>query len=105
MKRSPLRRGGPLQRRTRLRARRDPVRRQRLEAFRQAVLGHAGYRCQVDAPACRGRAVMVHHRLPRSAGGDDHPDNGLAVCGSCHGWVHAHPTISYEHGWLRHRAT
>lgn|SRR3990167_3096493 len=28
------------------------------------------------------------------------PTNGLALCNSCHMWIHQHPLISYEKGWL-----
>ena len=30
-------------------------------------------------------------------------ENLLDVCHACHGWIHNHPAISYEHGWMKHR--
>lgn len=74
--------------------------------FRRVVLGRSD-RCQVGAAGCTFRAVHPHHVLPRGmGGGSDHdPDQGLACCDFCHRWVHAHPTESYDKGWLlRHGA-
>jgi hypothetical protein len=28
--------------------------------------------------------------------------NLLDLCDPCHRWVHAHPKISYDNGWLKH---
>jgi len=46
-----------------------------------------------------------HHRQLRRFG-DHSTANLILLCGSgttgCHGWVHAHPKISYENGWLVH---
>jgi hypothetical protein len=41
-----------------------------------------------------------HHRRMRSQGGPDTVENLLDLCPPCHRWVHAHPRISYEAGWL-----
>jgi hypothetical protein len=51
---------------------------------------------------CTGRAEHVHHLQARSQGGSDDPANLAAVCHACHGWIHAHPALSYRMGWLRH---
>lgn len=112
MKRSPLRRVTPLRAKTplrsrsRLRAKRDPDRRQRQEAFRQAVVSAAGGKCQAQTPDCPPYphpSSMVHHILPRSAGGPDEPSNGLAVCRAAHARIHDRPEEAYAAGWLRKR--
>lgn len=54
---------------------------------------------------CTGRAEHRHHKLPRSAGGDDTPENTTDLCGACHRYVHAHPTFGYESGYLIRRST
>lgn len=28
--------------------------------------------------------------------------NLLWICAAGHTWVHQHPAVSYEHGWLMH---
>lgn len=49
----------------------------------------------------------IHHRRMRSQSPKDvvhNVENLIVLCGSgttgCHGWVHAHPAVSYERGWL-----
>jgi hypothetical protein len=66
----------------------------------QAVLSRSRGRCEL----CGRRGTQIHHRLPRSAGGDDTIDNLLYVCGfgnvdGCHGDCHSH-TDRYRNGWL-----
>ncbi len=57
--------------------------------------------CRVRVhPRCNGRAAHQHHRKLRSQGGTNDPDNLLGVCVLCHHEIHAHPAVSYEHGWL-----
>lgn len=55
-----------------------------------------------------GRSLHVthgsrHHRQLRRHG-DHSPANLILLCGSgttgCHGWVHAHPALAYEMGWM-----
>jgi hypothetical protein len=49
-----------------------------------------------------------HHRRPRSHkfAGLHEASNLIDVCGSgtqgCHGYIHAHPSWAYEHGYLVH---
>ena len=50
-----------------------------------------------------------HHRKLRGHCRKDErhtPANIVLLCGSgttgCHGWVHAHPALAYEAGWLVH---
>ena len=39
--------------------------------------------------SCGGEAHHHHHKKRRSQGGEDGPENGLALCGICHGFLHA----------------
>lgn len=71
-------------------------------------MSRCGGRCEAQAPDCDLRATQAHHILPRGmGGGSSHdPELGLAVCDSCHGWIHANVAESYERGWLmRHGST
>lgn len=69
---------------------------------RREVIEAAYGRCQAQAsPDCQFAAQHVHHVLPRGRGGkDDGSTPLLAVCFMCHDWIHGHPTISYDKGWL-----
>ena len=50
---------------------------------RREVLARDRHRCQT--PGCgRTRFLEVHHLTPRNQGGDNHPDNLVTLCGSCH---------------------
>lgn len=55
-------------------------------------------RCEF--PDCRRQGSQYHHRLMRSQGGLGTLDNCMLLCDEHHGYVHAHPTEAYEHGWL-----
>lgn len=70
---------------------------------RRDVESRAGGRCELVTPACETTGTECHHLLPRSAGGDDSLGNLAWACPACHRWVHDHPTVSYERGWLRSR--
>ena len=111
MKRTPLRRGGPLRRRTPLRqfspkrAKRQRLRQQmvRAELARRglceagAVITHAG-------PTARGPggAVELHEPLTRARGGAIlDPANTIAICRSCHDWIHVNPAAATDLGLLR----
>lgn len=68
--------------------------------WRTAVKEAYDYTCQ----RCfvRHDIIHAHHKATRGS----HPElkyvvsNGIPLCGSCHAWVHHHPKISYEKGWL-----
>ena len=50
-------------------------------AMRDAVLARAKGRCE----GCGiGALLEVHHRVKRSAGGQDEAQNGVALCRPCH---------------------
>ncbi|TDW30993.1 hypothetical protein EDD25_2781 [Cryobacterium psychrophilum] len=59
------------------------------------------YRCMRCGVAIDGGSR--HHRQRRQVGGHSLPQLVL-LCGSgttgCHGWVHAHPQQSREHGYI-----
>lgn len=74
-----------------------------LTAAKREVRARSGGRCEVGAPVCVGRAVHVHHALMRSQGGNRHdPAKMIDACRPCHDYVHAHPSESFERGWLLH---
>lgn len=122
MRRKPMRRGKPLQRKPRG-PRQTPAKPTKSpdmpQWVREAVYARSGGRCEVGATeACRARGGWfdgvdgrsIHHRRPRRLGGsralDIHdPANLLAVCGvgalgGCHAHIESHRTEAYENGWL-----
>jgi hypothetical protein len=61
--------------------------------------------CEAAIPdVCLGRATHRHHVRMRSHGDDDSRENTIDVCGAggCHDFIHLHPAMSYENGWLKH---
>lgn len=49
------------------------------------------------------RATDVHEPLLRSRGGDiTDPDQCVALCRSCHDFVHNFPLIALEEGFMKH---
>lgn len=55
---------------------------------------------------CGGMGANWHHRRSKSIR-DQHTDcpcNGVWLCGSgsmgCHGWVHSHPLLARQQGWI-----
>jgi len=122
VKRSPLRRGKPLARgkglartgfmrrasgRTRnLDRATTPPARPKSTAIpaevRDLVRARSQGRCEVfDGSArCASDAHHMHHRLPRSRGGEHTADNLLHVCASHHHEIHTHPQWGYQHGYL-----
>lgn len=71
-----------------------------------AVIERSKGRCEAGvAHDCNGRGQHLHHRLPRSAGGEHSVDNILHACRPCHDAIHAHPVVSYALGHLIRRST
>lgn len=117
MKRTPLRRGEPLERRTPLQRGSTPLRRTplarigrrgarhsaRMRKLRPAVFARDGYRCAaLIAPRCTGRAENAHHLWPSERGGPDSAENLISVCWPCHDWIHnKQPTEARRLGLLR----
>lgn len=52
-------------------------------------------------------AYSFHHRKGRGGKSPHTPQNLVTLCGSgttgCHGFVHAHPSYSYDHGFMVRR--
>jgi len=98
MKRSPLIRRTPL--------RRTPIRRSSTSkadfhpSVRHEIARRSKGRCEAGTPDCVGRATMIHHIRRRSQGGKGTVANGLHVCAPCHTFIHDHPWLSAEAGWL-----
>ena len=110
-RRAPLHRGGRLARRTPLRsvsAKRAKVQQQRRTMVREelarrelceagAMIRFGGHRS-----LCAGLAVDLHEPLTRARGGSIlDPANTVAVCRSCHDWIHDNPTAATDLGLLR----
>lgn len=55
---------------------------------------------------CGGNSapVDVHELLPRSAGGSiTERSNCIAICRTCHGWIHSNPALARKVGLLKSR--
>ncbi|MBN1954282.1 MAG: HNH endonuclease [Anaerolineae bacterium] len=48
--------------------------------------------------ACGGMAVIVHHIVRKRNGGSDEDDNLIALCRSCHSYLHAKTGESWGMG-------
>jgi hypothetical protein len=59
--------------------------------------------CEAQTEKCTGRAEIRHHKRGRGKPGDDDREHTLDVCDACHRWIHAHPRVSYERGWMEKR--
>ena len=88
MKRTPLKRSG-------YKLKRTPIRQiSKKQAARNKELAKIPYpadgRCQ--NPLCRRlpdfRGLAKHHKVMRSHGGSDKPDNLIWVCAKCHSLFH-----------------
>ncbi len=56
-------------------------------AVRQKVL--ARYRHQCQRPGCNHtQFLQIHHKIPRSRGGSNNPDNLTCLCSTCHKLIH-----------------
>ena len=92
-----MKRSGPLRRKY------DAEKIARHADWRAGVMHRANWKCEaVDLPhLCASRAEEPHHVLPRSRGGKDVLDNGLAVCAEAHRTIHSYPVHARELGYLR----
>ncbi len=72
--------------------------RQRIKVVKE-LLRTRGELCEAGLPVCEGRAVDVHERLARSAGGSiTNPDGLLLLCRPCHRYVTEHKREAIELG-------
>lgn len=95
-RRTPLRRTRWKRKPTTRAYREDPA----LTASRPVVKRRSGGRCEVQTAVCTGTAAHMHHIESRRFG-DHSPSNLLHACLACHDWLHAHPKISHERGWIK----
>ncbi|WP_394338975.1 HNH endonuclease [Halorubrum sp. CSM-61] len=63
------------------------------KSTRQTVLDRDDNRCQrcnikVAAGSENGAGFQLHHIVPFSAGGPNHPDNLVTLCNDCHTLAH-----------------
>lgn len=42
----------------------------------------------------------MHHRITRSQGGRDYPENLVTLCAGCHHWAHHNPYAARREGLL-----
>lgn len=104
-----MKRGGPIQRRTPLRAKTGLRFRSRRMAARyterrrlvEHMLAMRPW-CEARVEGvCTGRSEHVHEPKTRARSGDIlDPRNAVTVCGACHSWIHGHPVQAHELGLL-----
>ena len=70
--------------------------------MRLVIRQRSRHQCEARTEACVGAGEHIHHRKLRSQGGTNSANNLIDVCTPCHNWIHAHPALSYERGWLIH---
>lgn len=110
-----MKRGGPLPRRTPLKAKTEIPRattqiRQKApakpgvvsaeRAAKKAVRERSNNLCEarIDG-ACDGKGLDFSHRIAKGQGGPWLPSNGLRLCRQCHSWCHAHPELAKLWMW------
>lgn len=49
---------------------------------------------------CGRQARDLHHKAGRSGENYTDPTTFMAVCRTCHDWIHANPSKARERGWL-----
>ena len=54
-------------------------------AQRKAIYRRDGYRCALCDST---KYIQIHHIIPRSCGGTDHPHNLITLCADCHAAAH-----------------
>ncbi len=69
---------------------------------REEIRTRDGQRC---AKCGSPRDLHVHHRIRRSQGGRDEPQNLVTLCQIHHSWVHANPMAARREGLLLSRGT
>lgn len=70
------------------------------EAVKARVIRRSLGHCEAQLPGCWGKAVLFHHILRRSHGGEGTEENCLHLCTPCHTWIHDHPAESEARGML-----
>lgn len=119
-----MKRGGPIERRTPLRAKtglarkrerperkvsppkpraakRKGLRRPAMDGnLRAAVYERAAGMCDRCGHAIHPDAWECHHRKLRSQGGEDSHENLIALCPGCHAWAHGNPLAAKTQGFI-----
>jgi hypothetical protein len=112
VKRTPLTRRTPLKAKTGLKQggglKRTAMKRKNTgpdpawQAVRDEVAARAGTWCEVRwDERCVRYGSHAHHKLRRSQGGPDTPENLVWACHVCHELIHRNPAEAKARGWLR----
>lgn len=100
-----MKRGGPLRRRTPLRAvgKKGRLDAAGVRAAKAELLLRSQGRCEARgfSPLCTGYGIHAHHVVRRSQGGRNEPSNLLWVCHPCHERIHACPADALVAGLLK----
>jgi hypothetical protein len=101
-----MKRGGPLKRRTRLKAHSERGQSyvDELNELRPLLNARSGGRCEVQANGDHHGWVVPHHRKRRSQGGPNTLANLLMACEYHHRIIHMFPDVAYDAGLLIRRA-
>ena len=67
-----------------------------LREFSRAVLERANHLCE---RCFSGHGLHAHHRLPKSRGGTNEPENGVCFCWRCHDLCHSHAVFDRDE-WI-----
>jgi hypothetical protein len=73
------------------------------QASRLAVQRRSSGCCEVETPDCPvgwHNAHHMHHISGRTGVEAHAPSNLLYVCNAAHAYIHAHPEVSRERGWM-----
>lgn len=109
-RRTALRPGSPLVRKTELK-RTAGLTRRAIKASRPVVSpeekaakdtarARAGGLCEIQLPGlCHGRGLDFSHRIREGQGGPWSPRNGLYACRACHEWTHRYPRAARVRRW------
>lgn len=57
--------------------------------------------CQINVATCTGIATEIHHSAYRHGDNYLNTDTWVAVCRECHQYIHLHPELAREQGWLK----
>ena len=71
-----------------------------MKAVRPVIYERAGGVCEVCRVGIWFTTFEAHHRKLRTRGGDDSPENLLALCSRCHKWVHDNPAEATALGYM-----
>lgn len=79
------------------------------ESVRRLVLARDDRCCVRCGVSVIGQRYSLHHRKPRSQGGEHTTANLITLCGTgttgCHGWAESFRERAREAGWLVPRST